>query len=547
MTYTPVLIVGGSLAGLSTAVFLAHHDVPCLLVERSRDVSAHPRFRGLTVRSMELFRSVGLAERISSTGTPGSDIGGIARIKNLGDPEVVWERTAWEEDVTRLSPADACSCDQDRLEPILREYAEWHGVELRFGTELTGLSQDEHGVSVLLNDRASGTEHPVRADYVVAADGAGSPVRGMLGIGRHGPGVLGHQVSIVFRAAIEPELQGKRFGACYVEDVAGAVLPRDNGRWQLSVSYRPEQGERPEDFTTARCLDLVHAVLGRPEPSAEVMTVAPWDLAAAVADHFQAERVFLVGDAAHVMPPSGGFGGNTGIQDAHNLAWKLAERLAGTAGPELLATYDTERRPVAELTMVQALARMPVSWAEGREPPPMSLPTLVDHNAVSLGYRYRSPAVATEGEEAPGGELGELVEDPRHPSGRPGTRAPHVVIERDGTLMSTLDLFGRGLVLLTGTDDGRWKAAAGVVADRLPGVRLTPWRIGPGGDVADVDGRWPDAYGVGEGGAVLVRPDGFVGWRAHSLPEEPARALEAAIALQLQMRGGLRGQMPAGT
>src|SRR5690606_29761611 len=203
-------------------------------------------------------------------GTMGGDIGGIARIKNLASPEAAWEKTAWEYDITQLSPVNACSCDQDRLEPVLHDYARRLGAELRFSTELIGLDQDEHGVRARLRDRTSGTEYEVNASYVVAADGTRSPVREMLGIGRHGPGVLGHQISIVFHADIEPELHGRRFGACYVEDVGGALLPRDGGRWQLSVSYRPDQGQRPEDFTEERCLELIHTALGRPEPSARV-------------------------------------------------------------------------------------------------------------------------------------------------------------------------------------------------------------------------------------------------------------------------------------
>ncbi|MGI5282714.1 FAD-dependent oxidoreductase [Nonomuraea polychroma] len=520
----PVLIVGGGLAGLSTAVFLSHRGISCLLVERSPGLSDHPRFRGLTVRSMELYRSVGLAERIQAVGTPGGDIGGIARVKNLAHPGAVWEKTAWEDDTARLSPVDACSCDQNRLEPILAEYAERHRAVLRFGTELIGLDQDSDGVMALLRERASGAEHTVRARYVVAADGSGSLVRQLLGIGRDGPGVLGHQVSIVFEADIEPELDGRRFGACYVEDVSGALLPRDGGLWQVSVSYSPDKGERPEDFTDDRCLELIEAALGRAEPSARVRVAGPWDVAAAVATRFQEGRVFLVGDAAHVMPPSGGFGGNTGIQDAHNLAWKLAEVLEGTAGPALLDTYDEERRPVAELTLIQSLARMPLSWLGGdSEAPP--LPPQIPHNTVSLGYLYRSAAVA---EEDGADEV--AVEDPRTPSGRPGSRAPHLVIEADGVRKSSLDLLGSGLTLLTGTGTTAWTAAVAQVAARHPGLRLTEWRIGPDGDARDVEGRWPGAYGVGPDGAVLVRPDGFVSWRARTLPDTPVEALAAAAA-----------------
>lgn len=521
---TPVLVVGGGLAGLSTAVFLSWHGIACLLVERAEGTSAHPRFRGLTVRSMELYRSVGLAERIQATGTPGGDIGGIARVRNLADPEVHWEKTAWEDDITGISPADACSCDQNRLEPLLAEHAERHGAEVRFGTELVSLRQHGEGVDAVLRDRTTGEEHTVRAAYAVAADGTRSSVRTSLGIGRHGPGLLGHQVSVVFDAGIEPVLDGRDFGACYVADVGGALLPRDEGLWQLSVSYRPDLGQRPEDFTDSRCMELIRTALGRSEVAAQVRSAAPWQVEAQVADRFQHGRVFLVGDAAHAMPPSGGFGGNTGVQDAYDLSWKLAAALAGEAGAGLLATYDAERRPVAELTLAQALARMPMSWAKGEAvatPPP-----LLDHNTVSLGYLYRSRAVAAE----PGPSEADAVEDPWHPSGRPGARAPHLEIEHDGRVVSLLDLFGRGLVLLTCCETDAWTVAVGALLERRPELRLVERKVGAGCAIREVGDRWTQRYGVAEDGAVLVRPDGYVGWRAHSLPEQPEEALAAAVA-----------------
>ncbi|MEV0587125.1 FAD-dependent monooxygenase [Nonomuraea sp. NPDC050310] len=522
----PVLIVGAGLAGLSAAVFLSAHGVACQVVERATGPSPLPRFRGLTVRSMELFRSVGLSGAIERAGTPGGDIGGIARVRNLSAPGAVWETAAWEDDAAGLSPADACACDQNVLEPILAEHAVRHGAVLRYGVEVTGLQDGEPAALVRLRERASGAESVVPARYVIAADGAGSTVRRLLGVARHGPGVLGHQVSVVFEAELAAELEGRRFGACYVEDVGGALLPRDGGLWQLSVSYDPDRGEGPQDFTEERCLRLIETALGRPEPTARVRGVGPWDVAAAVADRFRAGRVFLAGDAAHVMPPSGGFGGNTGIQDVHNLAWKLAAVLDGTAGTDLLDSYDQERRPVADLTLVHALARMPLSWlaADGAAPPP--LPPQLPHNTVSLGYLYPPH---------PGGGG---TENPREPSGRPGSRAAHLPVETAGGRTSTLDLFGPGWTLLTSAP-GWSEAVAKAAADR-PGLRLSEHRAGPGGDVRDLTGRWATAFGTGRDGATLVRPDGFVAWRAQALPADPAAELSAALAGALMIEGALR-------
>ena len=237
-----------------------------------------------------------------------------------------------------------------------------------------------------------------------------------------------------------------------------------------------------------------------------------------VADRFQDGRVFLAGDAAHVVPPNGGYGGNTGVQDAHNLAWKLALTLTGAAGPGLLATYDAERRPVGELTVEQAFTRYvtrvaPYLGTENTQP-------LVDDFSMEIGYRYNSPAVVLEPGSHP------LHEHPRESRGRPGARAPHVFLERDGKRLSTLDLFGQNFVLLAGPEGGAWHAAALALADRL-GVALDAHVVGAG--LADAGGCFLQAYGISPSGAVVVRPDGFVGWRAVDAAGTPQQVLRQVL------------------
>jgi hypothetical protein len=216
------------------------------------------------------------------------------------------------------------------------------------------------------------------------------------------------------------------------------------------------------------------------------------------------------------MPPNGGFGGNTGVQDAHNLAWKLAFVLKGIAGPELLDTFDAERRPIGELTVEQAYTRYvtrvaPYLGTDGMQ-------EIVDDMSMEIGYRYNSAAVALE----PGGHPA-LHEHPRESRARPGSRAPHVALERAGTPLSTLDLFGTAFVLLAGAGGGAWQAAALGAAQRLE-VPLEAHLVG-GPELGDPGGAFAEAYGISSAGAVLVRPDGFVGWRAHN----DAAASEAAI------------------
>ena len=207
------------------------------------------------------------------------------------------------------------------------------------------------------------------------------------------------------------------------------------------------------------------------------------------------------------------------MQDAHNLAWKLALTLAGVAGPGLLDTYDAERRPVGDLTVEQAFTRYvarvaPYLGTENTQP-------MVDDFSMEIGYRYDSPAVVLE----PGGPP--LHEHPRESAGRPGARAPHIVLDRDGTRLSTLDLFGRNFVLLAGPQGAAWPAAALAAAGRL-GVGLDAHVVG-GTGLADPEGCFAGTYGISPSGAVLVRPDGFVGWRAAEAAGAPEQALRQAL------------------
>jgi hypothetical protein len=308
------------------------------------------------------------------------------------------------------------------------------------------------------------------------------------------------------------------------------LLARDEvgKRWVFGTGYAPQFGETLADFPPERCVELVRAAAGLPNaavafrpqiPGTDVTTLG-FAIGAQVAQQYQAVRVFLAGDAAHIMPPAGGFGANTGIQDAHNLAWKLAAVLRGEAAPTLLDTYEAERRPVGLFTMGQALARWGARVGDGAgddgERP-------LDYAAVAFGYRYRSAAViGPPADDRPAYAAAEL-------RGQPGARAPHVWLELNGERISTIDLFGRGFVLLAGAAGADWVDAARSVT----GAELWPYRIGEGGDLADPMGRWAAAYGVAADGAVLARPDGFVAWRAEHGVDDPAAVLANAIAALL--------------
>ncbi|MEU3848235.1 FAD-dependent oxidoreductase [Streptomyces sp. NPDC029554] len=506
---TPVLIVGGGLTGLSAAVFLAHHGVRATLVERHPGTSTHPKARAINPRTMELYRAVGMEERVRAGRSPITGNTDLVHVESLAGKERVRMPHASPEDIGRISPTQWTLIDQNQLEPILRERAVETGADVRFSTRVDALQETGAGVLVDTTDLATGARARIHADYVIAADGSRSPLRAMLGIGAHGRGTLTNLVSFFFEADLTEALRGRRIIAAYVNnpEVRGTIIPLDNDRrWVINVSFFPEQGQRAEDFTEERCTALVRAAVGVPDLPLKIESVdmPAWDISARVADSFATRRVFVAGDAAHVMPPTGAFGASTGIQDAYNLAWKLALVLSGTAGPGLLESYDAERRPVAEETVRQAMLRFAVR--EGKQYQEVAA-ELLDETTMTFGYCYRSGAFAVE-EGAPDA----LVEDPAHPGARPGARAPHLRLDGPQGPVSLIDLYGDGFTLLVDEEAGPWTGAVEREAARL-GAGLKVVRIGRGTRLWDQDGSFRRRYGLLAGGAVLVRPDGFVGWR----------------------------------
>lgn len=531
-THTSVLVVGGGLSGLTAAALLAQQGVRCMVIERHADTSIQYKFAGISPRSMEIFRGLGLETEIRAKRTGDQQGGGIARARNLADPDVHWSGPAWP-DASPYSPTQPATCDQHVLEPILRHCAEQFGADIRFNTEFVSFEQDERQVQARIRHRASGAEETVGADYLIGADGANGTLRDQLGIGRTGPGVLQHWMNVIFDTDLPPVLNGKRFTSCFVSDLNGTMTPREGGRWLLALQYFPEQGQRPESFDAHCCRQLVERAAGRSGVKADLVDARSWEVAACIADRFREGRGFLIGDAAHLMPPTGAFGGNSGIHDAHNLAWKLAMVVRGEADERLLGTYDQERRPVIAATLAQALSRLQ-KWFQdpaGRLPAPVPL---VDDYDVVFGQRYDAGAVSLEGPppDRPFEPVAGL-------SGQPGTRAPHLVIERDGNRISTHDLFGRNLVLLCSRP--AWRAVTEAVTEKL-GIPIDLHLLSSSGGGLIPEDRWPAAYGLDSSGAVLVRPDGFVLWRSPCGEANDRGALNDALARMELHRADRRGE-----
>ncbi|WP_405061056.1 FAD-dependent monooxygenase [Kribbella sp. NBC_01505] len=514
--HVPVLVVGGGLVGLATTLFLAHHGVRTLLVDRHSGLSIQGRARGINQRTMEIYRALGLEAAIREAGRPFEDDWGVARCETLASG---WH-WLFDDDAPRswpsLSPGEFCQADQSAVEPILIDAARGLGAQHRFGTELVSLDAGADGATAVLRDLATGSEQTVYADYVVAADGHRSPIRQQLGIERTGPGVVQHSVSIVFRADLAEFVPRPALFWIIVNEHVGAglVTTSEPDRWGLSVGYDPAAGQSIDDFTTERCIADIRAAVGRDDLRVEIEHVAPWEQAIGLADQYRSGRVFLAGDAAHVWPPAGAMGANTGVQDGYNLAWKLAGVVHGWAGPELLDSYHTERHTLAvELADLVVNRQLKRNSQEAED-------DTTDDQLWTLGQRYWSAAIiGAEHDTVFGGGLAKVAE--------PGSRAPHLWVEQGGLRISTHDLFGRGFVLFTGSEGAGWREAAEKAAASL-GVPIKAYLIGADAELRDVENVWESRYGIGAGGAALIRPDGYVAWLSDAT-EQTTEALTGAL------------------
>jgi 2-polyprenyl-6-methoxyphenol hydroxylase-like FAD-dependent oxidoreductase len=531
----PVLIVGGSMIGLAVALFLAQHGVRCVSVERHRGTAIHPRAGHFQLRTLELMRAAGIEEQVRAAALALYDPdGGINAVETLAGRELAQYIPNLNAGIDDVSPSRRLFMPQQVLEPMLLDRARQLGAQFSYARELTDFLQDADGVTATMRQLDSGAERPLRARYLVACDGHRSPVRERLGIAMRGHGLLSHSITIYFRADCSHALRGRNLGVIYVDNaqLRGFFRLERTGQAGFLVVFtvgdirQPGARRAADDIDEAKARSLVRAAVGEPQLDVKIEDIARWRAVADVAERFSDGRIFIVGDAAHTMPPTGGYGGNTGLQDAHNLAWKLACVLRGEAAPALLDSYDAERRPCGELAVEQAYNRYvlradPDLGSAGVQP---AVPDL----HLEIGNRYRSSAICVEA-DAP--DDGAPHIDPRQSRGLPGTRAPHVVLRRGTQTLSALDLFGRHFVLLSGPRGEGWQVAADHAARTL-GVPLDVHRVG-GAELVDEAGRFGAAYGIDDDGAVLVRPDGFVAWRRRDQPDDAAQQLLTACCAVL--------------
>lgn len=521
----PVIVVGASLVGLSAALCLAAQKVPTVVLERHAGISKHPRAIGYTSRTMEIFKTLGIADQIPPV-PEGFNLS-RARVESLTGK---WhETTSWTDsdkkkpaskeashtsaplEKIEYSPSPGAAMPQDQLEAILETTARDRGVDIRRQHTVVDLNQDDGGVTVTVVDN-NGQKKQLQASYLIAADGNRSKIRELLRITRQGRGHMQTLRSVLFRADLDQYLQGVHQFNIEQPDLKAFMTTYNDGRWVLMFHDDIERDD-------ATLLSAIHQAIGKSDIPIELITTGRWEMEALVADTFQSGRVFLAGDAAHTLPPNrGGYGANTGIADVHNLAWKIAAVLSGTSSPSLLETYDAERRPVALLRHDQIFARADFKVHLHKETPASEV---IDDNAMELGQLYVSKGFTGVDDKLP------AALKPDEWAGQPGTRMPHFRAVRDGESVSVLDtLDGVSWVLFSKAEE--WKGVAEEVqkqsSSRIYGVQV-------GKDISPADGDiFQRAFGVTGTGASLVRPDGYIAWRTLHMPSDAVKVLRNAFA-----------------
>ena len=573
----PVLIIGGGPAGLATSLLLSKYGIQNLLINKYRWTANSPRAHITNQRTMEVFRDAQIEDKIKNvavshemmennvwaTSFAGDE---IARLQSWGN--AVDRKSEYEQS----SPSSMCNIAQHVMEPVIANEALRAGSDMSFNNEFLDFTQDDDGVTARILNRITGEEYFVRAKYMIGADGARSKVVEQLQLPLQGKHGLGCAVNVWLKADLTKYCEHRpgvlywivQPGSDYWVGSGTFICVKPWDEWVMLYMYDPAQGE--PDLSEEAVIKRAHQVIGDDTVPIEILSTSKWQINHIVAESYSKGRVFCMGDAVHRHPPANGLGTNTSIQDAFNLAWKLALVLKGQAGAGLLESYNQERQPVGKQIVDRAMQSvenmLPIATALGFKPGQTKEEgqaaldlifgeTETSHvkraelhkaiqlqnyqfncNGVQIGQRYKSMAVIPDARPEPA-----YTKDPElyyQATTWSGARLPHAWLhDRRGRQYSTLDICGQGtFTLFTGHGGNLWKKAVAEISSQI-NCPIKVVKIGLGLDYFDTFGDWEAIRNIEENGCILVRPDHHIAWRMQQVPENPVEQLTHALKIIL--------------
>ncbi|HAS40246.1 MAG TPA: 2,4-dichlorophenol 6-monooxygenase [Microscillaceae bacterium] len=570
---TDVLIIGSGPAGSSMSALLSTYGIQNVVVTKYNWLANSPRAHITNQRTMEVLRDLGIEDEAIGKAAPQELMGDNVFCTSLAGEELGRLQT-WGmhphrfADYTLASPTQICDIPQDLMEPILVGAGARRGSKYRFDTEYLSLEQNKEGVTALVKDRVSGELYKIRAKYLIGADGGNSKVAADLDLPFTGQMGVDGSINIVCNMDLSRYVAHRPSVLYWVlqpgSDVGGIgmgvvrmVRPWD--KWLLIWGYDIKQG--PPELTNEEAIKIVHNLVGDDSIEVDIESTSTWTVNHCYATTISKGRVFCLGDAIHRHPPSNGLGSNTSIQDAFNLAWKLALVLKGKANTSLLDTYQAERAPVAQqivnranksitefgpifqslgLTDTSDPTQMKTNMAKRKETTPEAeaqreaLRKAILHKSyefnchgVEMNQRYTSQAIVKDGTEEPAYQRDKELY--YQATTWPGAHLPHVWIGKNGHKISTLDVAGKGrFTVFTGIGGEAWLAASQKIAEAL-NIDLQAVQIGPDRDYTDIYGDWVTAREINDSGCLLVRPDFHVAFRAQTVSSNPEQDLTNAL------------------
>lgn len=569
---TEVLVVGAGLTGATAALLLARHKIDTVMISRAAWAADSPRAHIVNQRTMEVMRAVGLEAACIKQASPGELMANLVMVNTLSGREFarLW---SFGNNPSRLgeyrgaSPSRICDLPQDRFEPILVGEAMRLGVKTRFRTKFTGLAQDADGVTATVEDLVADETYRIRCRYLIGADGGQSPIATAIGLPFAGNAGLANAVNVHFTADLS-RYTAHRPGSLYWvlqpgrEGALGNASLRMVRPWHEWIGAFVHMGEAVMNLSHAELIGEIRRLIDNDTVEIKIKGVYPWRINHVVAERYSERRVFCAGDAVHRHPPTNALGGNTCIQDAFNLVWKLAAVLRWGAGPALLDTFNAERQPIGKQVVDRAIASLRLNpeivraFGIDRDATPEERQAAFDvffeesdagearraavwravrareynvhAHGVEMNQVYASSAVVNDGVVPPA----PMRDYELHYQATtfPGARLPHCWVEHEGQTCSTLDLAKPERFTLLARNRGRaWLKAAAELAPQLP-FELAAMRIGPGCEVSDLYGEWADLSEIGETGALLIRPDQHIAWRCKASTGNERETLRTVLA-----------------